>query len=298
MDSARSLLIVGGNGFVGQHLAEIARASWKVYIADQSLEGPSEDYYRLDVTDAENVRSLCEKVRPYAVANLAAISDIDHCERDQSQARAVNVLGAANVAKECARSGARLVFLSSAAVFDGLKHGYSEGDSTNPLSVYGQTKLEAEKAINEIHPSAIILRPALVLGLSRGHGTNALLNKWVESWHEGKPLKVPREEYRNPIDASTLAKVILFLADHPTLKGIYHIGALDSASRYEIAQKVAQASGYSPSLIIPHKDSSPDRAPRGLDHFLLTDRIRKVCSIPLGTIDDVVRRSLNELAQG
>jgi len=297
MGSARTVLIVGGSGFIGQHLTEIARASWKVYIADQSVQEPSDTCYRLDVTDAEDVHSLCEKVRPDAVANLAAISDIDHCEREQSQARAVNVLGASNVAKECAKSGARLVFLSSAAVFDGLKHGYSEGDSPNPLSVYGQTKLEAEKAINEIHPSANILRPALVLGLSRGHGTNALLNKWVDSWREGKPLKVPTEEYRNPIDASTLAKVILSLADHPTTKGIYHIGALDSASRYEIAQKVAQALGYPPSMIIPHKESSPDRAPRGRDHFLLTDRIRKVCSIPLGTIDDVVRRSLNELAQ-
>ena len=298
MASRRSLLIIGGKGFVGQHLAEIARASWTVYIADQSLQGSTDSCYRLDVSDADNVRNLCERVRPYAVVNLAAISDIDRCEREQSQARAVNVLGAANVAGACARLGARLVFLSSAAIFDGLKHGYREDDSPNPLSVYGQTKFEAEKAIKAILPSANIVRPALVLGFSRVHGTNALLNKWVDFWSQEKPVTVPAEEYRNPIDAETLARIVLWLAEHPSANGVFHVGSLDSASRYEIAHKVAKVLGYSPSLIIPQKEYSPDRAPRGRDHFLVTDRIRETCHITLGTIDEVVRRSLNELAKG
>ena len=298
MVSKRSLLIIGGNGFVGQHLAEIARASWTVYIADQLLQGSTGGGYQLDVSDADDVRSLCEKVRPYAVVNLAAISDIDRCEREQDQARAVNVLGAANVAGACATLGARLVFLSSAAIFDGLKHGYREDDPPNPLSVYGQTKFEAERAINAIFPSANIVRPALVLGFSRMHGTNALLNKWVESWSQGKPVMVPLEEYRNPVDAETLARAVLCLAEHSSAKGVFHVGSLDSASRYEIAQKVAKVLGYSPSLIIPQREYSPDRAPRGRDHFLLTDRIQQTYHITPGMIDEVVRRSLNELAKG
>jgi len=298
MASRRSLLIMGGNGFVGQHLAKIARASWTVYIADQALQGSTDNCFQLDVSDADDVRSLCEKVRPYAVVNLAAISDIDLCEREPAHARAVNVLGAAHVAGACARLGARLVFLSSAAIFDGLKHGYREDDPPNPLSVYGQTKFEAEKAINAILPSAIIVRPALVLGFSRAHGTNALLNKWVESWSQGKPVTVPSEEYRNPVDAEMLARIVLCLAEHSSAKGVFHVGSLDSASRYEIAQKVAKVLGYSPSLIIPQREYSPDRAPRGRDHFLLTDRINQTCYITPGTIDQVVRRCLNELAEG
>jgi dTDP-4-dehydrorhamnose reductase len=298
MGSARSLLIVGGSGFIGQHLAEIARASWNVYIADQSVQEPYDTCCRLDITDAEDVRNLCEKVRPCAVVNLAAISDIDYCEHKQSRAMAVNVLGATNVARECAIRGARLVFLSSAAVFDGLKHGYREDDPPSPLSIYGQTKLEAEKDITAILPSANIVRPALVLGFSRDQGTNALLNKWVDSWSKGRPVTVPTEEYRNPIDASTLSMIILFLAEHPSANGVYHVGALDSASRCEIAQKVAKALGYPPSSIIPQKEYPLDRAPRGRDHFLLTDRIREICHITPGTIDEVVRRSLDELAKG
>lgn len=298
MASARSLLIIGGEGFIGQHLAEIARASWTVYIADQSLQECAGNSFRLDVTDAEGVRGLCRKIMPGAVVNLAAISDIDRCEHKQTHARAVNVLGAANVAEACAAQGARLVFLSSAAVFDGLKHGYKEDDPPNPLSVYGQTKLEAEKAIKAILPSVKIVRPALVLGFSRVQGTNALLNKWVDSWRQGKPVTVPTEEYRNPIDAGTLARMVLCLAEHPGANGIFHAGSLDSASRFEIAQKVAKASGYSPSLIIPQKEPLPDRAPRGRDHFLLTDRIRETCHITPGTIDEVVRRSLSEFAKG
>jgi dTDP-4-dehydrorhamnose reductase len=298
MTSARSLLIIGGNGFIGQHLAEIARLSWTVYIADQSLQECADNCYRLDVTDADDVHGLCEKIMPHAVVNLAAISDIDRCEHEQRHARSVNVLGASNVAEACARQGARLVFLSSAAVFDGLKHGYREDDPPNPLSVYGETKFEAEQAIKAMLPSAKIVRPALVLGFGRVHGTNALLNKWVDSWSHGKSVTVPTEEYRNPIDAETLARIVLCLATRPSDNGVFHVGSLDSASRYEIAQKVAEVLGYSPSLIIPQEEYSPGRAPRGRDHFLLTDRIRETCHITLGTIDEVVRRSLSELAKG
>jgi dTDP-4-dehydrorhamnose reductase len=296
--SGRSLLIIGGGGFIGQHLAVAAKASWKVHVADQSLQGSSDGSCWIEVTSANDVHSVCERIKPSAVVNLAAISDIDRCEREPDQARAVNISGAGHVATECARRGAKLVFLSSAAVFDGSKHGYTEDDLPNPLSLYGQTKLEAEKIVREILPSAVVLRPALVLGYSGGQGTNALLNKWGDSWNSGKPVRVPTEEYRNPIDAFTLVRIILFLAAQPALNGIYHVGALDSASRYEIAQKVAKSLRHASSLIIPQTDSPPGRAPRGRDHFLLTDRIRRVCSIPLGTTDEVIRRSLNEPAEG
>ena len=283
---------------MGQHLAEAARASWKVYVADLPATGAGDGFCPADTTDADAIYRLCEKIRPSAVANLAAISDIDLCEREHRQARTVNINGAENVASACSRVGARLVFLSSAAVFDGLKHGYREDDLPNPLSVYGQTKFEAEKAIKEILPSANILRPALVLGFSSDQGTNSLLNKWVDYWSQGKPVTVPTDEYRNPIDASTLARIILFLAEDSNANGVYHVGALDSASRYEIAQKVAKVLGYSPSLIVQQKEYLPNRAPRGRDHFLLTDRIRETCHITIGTLDEVVRRSLSELAKG
>jgi len=291
------MLIVGGNGFIGRHVAETARGSWTVHVAGHMPQAAHENAWQLDITSPAAVRDVCEKSRPSVVVNLAAISDIDRCERDPARARTVNVLGAENVAAECARLGARLVFLSSAAVFDGHKHGYREDDPPNPLSVYGQTKLEAEKRIKEITPSAVILRPALVLGFGHGQGTNATLNKWLDLWKKGHPVTAPADEYRNPIDASTLAKILLFLAEHPASGAVYHVGALDSASRYKIAQGVAKALGYSSRLILTHTDSSADRAPRGRDHFLLTDRIRAICHIALGRIDDVVRRSLNELAQ-
>lgn len=298
MSADHSLLIVGGGGFIGRRLAESARAAWKVHVADRSQQGSFSNTWRIDVTRVMDVRNICREVRPSLVVNLAAISDIDQCERNPSQARAVNVLGAENVAAECARLGARLVHFSSAAVFDGRKHGYREEDPPTPLSVYGQTKLEAEKRIKEIIPVAIVIRPALVLGFSRGQGTNATLNKWLDYWRKGKPVTASADEYRNPIDASTLAKIILFLAQHPQARGVYHVGALDAASRYEIAQRVALALGYPPTLVVAQNESPPDRAPRGRDHFLLTDRIREICHIALGTIDEVVRRSRDELTEG
>jgi dTDP-4-dehydrorhamnose reductase len=297
MNSNRSLLIIGGGGFIGGHLSEAAKASWNVHVADRSSPAFFNNSCRVDVTSANDVHNACEKVRPSVVVNLAAISDIDRCERERDKARSVNIRGAENVARETAAVGARLVFLSSAAVFDGRQHGYREADQPNPLSFYGQTKLEAEKAIREMLPSAIILRPALVLGYSGAQGTNSLLNKWIDSWNSEKPVNVPTEEYRNPIDAPTLVKIILFLVEHRASNGTYHVGALDSASRYQIAQKVAECLGHSQSLVIPSNESLPGRAIRGRDHFLLTDRIRAVCPVALGTTEEVIRRSANAAAE-
>lgn len=296
-NSDPTLLIIGRRGFIGEHLVRVATGSWNVCVTDQPRSATDQVQLIVDVTKPESVRELFERTRPSAVVLLAAISDIDRCEREPAKAWAVNTRGVANVAQECSRIGARLLFTSSAAIFDGLKHSYKEDDPPNPLSLYGQTKLNAERAIADALPSAVVVRMALVLGFSQRRGTNAILNQWIDAWQAGRPVSAPVDEYRNPIDVQTLAKIILHLAEHPKASGVYHIGALDSASRYEMARTMAELMGYSSSLVIPQTGPQLGRAPRGRDHFLLTERIREICDIPLGTTDEVIRRSLNEASK-
>ncbi|MDE3178144.1 MAG: hypothetical protein KGM47_00680, partial [Acidobacteriota bacterium] len=80
--------------------------------------------------------------------------------------------------------------------------------------------------------------------------------------------------------------------------GIYHAGASNSLSRYEIARLAAEALGYSSSLVIRQDDPPPARAPRGLDHFLHTERLRKASKAVFGDTQEVIRRSLVELTAG
>jgi len=158
------------------------------------------------------VRSALEQTRPDVVALAAGLSDIDDCERRPAIARATNVVGAANVARECARVGARLVFASSGAVFDGDAPEYAEGGSPNPLSVYGKTKAEAEREVTAECPGAIVVRLSLVLGIGLARGTNSWLDRVRAKFEAAQPVIVARDEYRNAIDVENAAQWMLDLA--------------------------------------------------------------------------------------
>ncbi len=289
------MLIIGASGFVGGHLARMAAGRFQVFSG--SRRAPiSPDHVALDVTSPEMVREAFARVRPQVVVHLAAISDIDRCEQEKELAEAVNVRGTAHVVDQCARGGARLFFASSGAVFDGTRHGYTEQDPPTPVSFYGETKARAEALITRELPSAVILRCGLVLGAALQPGSNALGDKLVESFRAGRPVVVPTYEFRNPIDAPTLAEFFLELAAYPQASGIFHVGSSDSLSRYELVAKMAEKMGYPRSLVVPRREPIPGRAPRGPDQFLLTDKIRRVCRTPVPTCEEVIERCVHAVS--
>jgi dTDP-4-dehydrorhamnose reductase len=289
------LLIIGANGFLGQHLSKAAMC-FEIFEAD--LAAPrGERGLATDVTSAASVDAAFKHARPDVVILLAAVSDIDQCEQHPEIAEAVNVCGAAHVAEACARTGARLVFTSSAAVFDGSRHGYTECDAPTPLSVYGRTKARAEGRILAKLPSALILRLALAIGFADGSGTNAMLNRFAAKLRAGESVWLPDFEYRNPIDAGTLSTLLLELLGAAGAAGIFHAGATEAISRFELGVKLAEGMGFSPQLVRPQTNPLPGRAPRGLDHYLLTARLRAVCHTPIPSCDDVIERALHATTQ-
>jgi dTDP-4-dehydrorhamnose reductase len=138
----------------------------------------------------------------------------------------------------------------------------------------------------------------LVVGFARDHGTNAMLNKLAEKLRAGQSVSFPNFEYRNPIDASTLARFILELLQLPAASGIFHVGASEPISRFELGLKLAERLGFSRDLIKPQTAPLPGRAPRGLDHFLLTERIRAMCSTLIPSCDEVIERAIYGSPQG
>ena len=247
----------------------------------------------MDVASAASVNAAFERAAPDVVILLAAISDIDECERRPEVAQAVNVRGADHIAEACARSGAKLVYTSSAAVFDGTRHGYNESDPPTPLSVYGTTKALAEDTILRKLPSALILRLALVIGFAEGSGTNAMLNKFAAKLRAGESVSFPDYEYRNPIDAETLSCFLLELLHCAGAAGIFHVGATESISRFELGVRLAEKMGFSSHLVRPQTQALPGRAPRGPDHFLLTGKLRETCRTPVPSCSEIIERAIH-----
>jgi dTDP-4-dehydrorhamnose reductase len=293
------LLIIGANGFLGQHLSNAA-CCFEVFEADLAAprgERGLEMDVSMDVTSAASVDAAFRNVRPDVAVLLAAVSDIDKCEQHPEMAEAVNVCGAIHVAEACARTNARMVFTSSAAVFDGTRHGYTERDAPTPLSVYGRTKARAEELILAKLPNALILRLALAIGFAEGSETNAMLNRFAAKLEAGESVWLPDFEYRNPIDAVTFSSLLLELLGADGAAGVFHVGATQAISRFELGVKLAERMGFSPQLVQAQTEPVPGRAPRGLDHFLITSKLSEVCRTPVPSCDEVIERALHATTQ-
>jgi dTDP-4-dehydrorhamnose reductase len=287
------LLILGANGFIGQHLARAAEDEFEVVRADIRLSEAG-GHPLVDITSRSDIEALLESVQPSHVALLAALSDIDACERDPERARLLNSLAPAWVAQSCLDLGARLLFASSAAVFDGERESYVESDPVSPLSVYGRSKAEAEQRLLDIDPGSVIVRIALAVGFASDRDTNALYNKAAATLKSGKTLAAPTFERRNPIDAHTLARVALFCLQAPEASGPLHVGAASDISRFDLLTEFARRIGCDPALVTPQTEPSPGRAPRGRCHFLRTERLASFCPIPVPTLAQVLDRSMQQ----
>lgn len=283
------VFIIGASGFLGSYAMEGAGSTAAVIRGERG--GSSPGWVGIDIREASSVDNAFSAAKPDAVLLLATIADIDRCEAHPMEAYAVNVRGAEHIAQACARSGARLVFASTRAVFDGRKHGYREDDSVSPVSVYGKTKVEAEEVVRALVPSAAIVRLSLVIGWARMPGTNSMLDSLRERWNAGKAVAFPVNEFRNPIDAASAAKAMMaLLLEHRDARGVYRAGAADCLSRYELGKRLAFGMKVSEHLVKPQREPIPGRAPRGAHHFLLPGKLQKLLGSQAQTCEQIIER--------
>src|ERR1017187_5683257 len=200
-NTGRKMLIIGSGGFLGSHLVSTASRTGYEVICGDLYAAEATQTAVVDIAVRSSVEVALDRLRPDVVILLAALSDIDRCEAEPELAWAANVEGSGNVARAWAAAGARLLFTSSGAVFDGLRHGYSERDPPTPVSVYGRTKAEGERAVAGHLPSALIVRAGLAVGFAGRPGTNSMLDSLAHRWDRGATVAFPTFEYRNPIDA-------------------------------------------------------------------------------------------------
>lgn len=169
------------------------------------------DRESLDITDEQSVKAVVAEFQPDVVINAAAYTAVDRAETDQENAFAVNATGVANLAKACAEINAFLVQVSTDFVFDGTQTTpYGADDVTNPLGVYGASKLAGEKAVIEHHPgNSIIIRTAWVYS---EHGNN-FVKSMLRLMAEKPELGIVYDQVGTPTWAAGLAACIWQLID-------------------------------------------------------------------------------------
>lgn len=243
------VLVIGSTGLLGRVLME----EWDM----DSVTGVGAEH--LDICNDSQLSQLFRNVRPDWTVLAAAYTDVDGCELNGEQAFRVNCFAAANVAREVARSSSKLLFVSTDYVFDGRKNSpYETDDPVNPMSVYGQSKAEAERLIREILPECCIVRTAWLFGTTGRCFPNTIL-KLAETQ---KSLKVVHDQVGTPTFNRDLARAIIQLV-RANARGTVHITNSGPCSWYEFACEVLKGGGYEDVTVEPIRtEEMPRPAPR------------------------------------
>jgi dTDP-4-dehydrorhamnose reductase len=279
----KTILITGANGLLGQKLVELlVQESTVDLIATARGENrlPNTNGYRyvsLDITQSNEVNTVFETYKPDVVIHTAAMTNVDTCETDQSGCELLNVTAVAFLIDACQKHDSFLCHLSTDFIFDGADGPYTEEATPNPISVYGASKLRAEKLIEASSIRWAIARTVLVFGIVADMSrTNIIL--WVKkSLEDGKQINVVTDQFRTPTLAEDLA-IGCWLIAQKEAEGIFNISGSDFLTPYEMAIKTANYYGL-PTDLIKQADSSTfsqpaKRPPR--TGFILDKAIREL----------------------
>jgi dTDP-4-dehydrorhamnose reductase len=211
-----------------------------------------------DITDAEAIGAVLERIRPDLVVHPAGIPDIDLCEADPANAFRVNYQGTCNVADAARRVGAGLAHISTDAVFDGRKATpYVETDPTAPITVYGRTKLQAEQAVKTLERYWIFRVSVLF-----GPGKINFVEKGLRKVAAGEEYKVASDQWGCATHTVDAGLKIMEVAE-ASHYGLYHLANQGACTRFELARTAVELAGLDPAKVMGVPDALMQRrAPR------------------------------------
>ena len=229
------MLITGVSGHLGGTIARrAAAAGWEV--AGTYFSNPADPGEWLDIRDRAAVDDHVRRVKPAVVVHTAAGREDWPLIAD----------GSAYVALAATRVGARLVHVSTEAVFSGREGSYDEDALPDPVYRYGAAKAAAETAVRAIDPAAAVVRTSLILGYGRG-AMERLTHDLVAG--RGRGLLFT-DQIRKPIHVDDLADALIELSGND-YAGVLNVAGSDAVSRYELGILIAQRDGIDPDRI-PH----------------------------------------------
>jgi dTDP-4-dehydrorhamnose reductase len=221
-----SILLLGSNGQVGQEIHNILAPQYKLI----PLARPN-----IDLTQIDSLAQIIRDIQPKIIINAAAYTAVDKAETEPELATAINATAPEIIAAECQKIGSFLIHLSTDYVFDGEQtRPYQENDTTNPVNIYGKTKLAGEIAIQQTHPLHIILRTAWVYG---SFGKSNFVKTMLRLGKERPEIGVVTDQIGSPTWARDIAEAIAKIIPQltPEIAGTYHYTNSGVISWYDFA---------------------------------------------------------------
>ena len=223
-----NILITGANGMVGSYI-------------DFGIKTDKQMLKMLDVADFEETIKVVSKYKPSAIIHLAAETDVDRCERDPAHAYSVNAIGAYNVAVAARKVGAKMIYVSTSAVFDGLKKDpYNENDTPNPQNFYAHSKYIGEVLVRDMSDNYIIARACGMFG-GGPEKDQKFVSKIIKQIQQNNcsEIKAINDSFVSPTFGKDLVEHLKHLIRQGA-KGIFHLSNKGVCSRYDMVVKIAE----------------------------------------------------------
>ena len=279
--------VIGASGLVGQTLVRVLENN-QYDVSGTYATHAVDGLVLLDIRDSSAVRKYFHKVQPEIVFLTAALTNVDYCEDHPEEAFRINTEGTKNVAREANRCGCKLVFYSTEYVFDGQNGPYDEEAQACPVSIYGKSKLEAERAIQDIVREHLILRTTVVYGWDRRSKNFAM--QLYQNLQSGISMRVPEDQVGTPTLVDYLAEASVRLVQQET-RGIVNVVGRDLVPRSEFAKALARLFGLNPDLIVPVPTSDlKQRAQRPLRGGLSVTRLSRLLGTEAMALDEALKR--------
>jgi dTDP-4-dehydrorhamnose reductase len=286
------ITVTGGSGLLGSNLAfELCRRGHEVTAVCRQhticIDGVCTA--QCDLADVSSTSRLLELCDPAWIIHCAAATDLDWCETHSSESMRINAEVPRQLAATARSIGARLIYISTDAVFSGAVGGYCETDPVCPVNQYGRSKAAGETAVLCEMPAALILRVNI-------YGWNARRKNSLAEWalallRNGEPVSGFRDVTFSPILVNDLAECILEFLQAGS-SGIYHVGSCDYATKYEFLRELARIFDLDDALV---RESSVEESklttPRPRNTWLRTDKVAHA----LGRCMPSVREGLENL---
>ncbi|MGQ0653687.1 MAG: dTDP-4-dehydrorhamnose reductase [Betaproteobacteria bacterium] len=263
------VLLLGRNGQVGWELERMLAPAYELTALERS---------QCDLRDPDQVLGAVRDARPQVIVNAAAYTAVDRAETEAHAATVINARAPALLAAEARRVGAYLLHYSTDYVFDGAKRSpYVESDPTNPMQVYGRTKLEGEAAIRASGCRHLILRTSWVYA---GRGKNFMLAILARA-RSGAPLRVVNDQRGTPTwahDVAALTAALLKLKELPA--GTFHAASAGDTTWFDFALEILRRAGVAAAVEPVSTADYGSPTPRPLYTVLDSRQLGRASGIP------------------
>lgn len=268
----KKILVTGANGQLGQCLQKISSQF-------EEFEFIFTDSETLDITNKEEVNDFFWQNAPDFCINAAAYTAVDLAETELEKAFLVNADGAENLAEACAENNAQFIHVSTDYVFDGENNlAYTEEDFTNPLGVYGASKLAGDELALEVNPCSVILRTSWVYSEFGKNFVKTMLSLFATK----EELNIVADQFGQPTNANDLAEAIMkIIKSEKITPGIFNFSNMGRISWFDFAEKIAKLSEAKIKLNAIETSQYPTPAKRPKNSVLDLDKISKTYAIQL-----------------